>query len=298
MTDNVPTEAAARAQVQPSAAPAKGAALGSPDAALARFEGVRRVYPPRRGDANSTPRVALAGLDLEIRRGEVLGLVGPNGAGKTTALRILIGQDTPQAGRVTIDGIDVAVDPLAARAKLGYVPDGAPLYANLSPRQHLQLVGRLHGLSDAVTAQRTEKLLDALELTDRIDDPVGTYSRGMRQKAAVACAVLPHPPLLVLDEPLTGLDIPTASLLREVLAGWAAEGGAVLYTSHLLDVVERVSNRIAILADGALIAVGTLDELRAGTGEGTTLDEVFRSITQSGDPKQRAADLLAGLRFS
>ncbi|MEX1025821.1 MAG: ABC transporter ATP-binding protein [Planctomycetota bacterium] len=254
---------------------------------LAQFHGATRRYGER---------VALDALELEVRRGEVLGLVGPNGAGKTTALRLLIGQDAPDAGRVSIDGLDVGQEPLAARARLGYVPDGAPLYANLSPRQHLELVGRLHGLAESVLTPRLEALIAALDLTERIDDPVGTFSRGMRQKTAVACAVLPHPPLLVLDEPLTGLDIPTAALLREVLRGWAAEGGAVLYTSHLLDVVERVADRVAILFEGRLVALGSLAELRANAGEGTTLDEVFRALTRASDPARGAAELLAAVR--
>ena len=241
-------------------------------------------------------RVALDALELEVRRGEVLGLVGPNGAGKTTALRLLIGQDAPSEGSVSIDGKDVAADPVAARAKLGYVPDGAPLYANLSPRQHLELVGRLHGLAEGTLRSKIEALVAALGLAERIDDPVGSFSRGMRQKAAVACAVLPHPPLLVMDEPLTGLDIPTAALLREVLAGWAAEGGAVLYTSHLLDVVERVADRVAILSEGKLVAAGSLDELRSSAGEGTTLDEVFRSLTAANDPTRGAEELLRTVR--
>lgn len=262
--------------------------------ALARFSGVRRVYPARPGDGTG-PIVALDGLDLEIRRGEVLGLIGPNGAGKTTALRLLIGQDRPAAGSIEIDGLDVAKDPVGARAKLGYVPDGAPLYANLSPRQHLALVGRLHGLDDATIEARTRDLMAALELDERVDDPVGSFSRGMRQKAAVACAVLATPPLLILDEPLTGLDIPTAALLREVLAGWAERGGAVLYTSHLLDVVEKVSDRVAILAEGRLVTVGTLEELRAKAGEGSSLDEVFHSITQASDPSRRAKEFLEAL---
>ena len=128
-----------------------------------------------------------------MRRGEVLGLVDPNGAGKTTTVRILTGLLEPTAGRVEIAGQDVGADPLAARKNLGYVPDGAPLYPNLSPRQHLMLVGRLHGHDDARTEAEAVRLLEHLELAGRIDDPVGTFSRGMRQKTALACALLPRP---------------------------------------------------------------------------------------------------------
>jgi ABC-2 type transport system ATP-binding protein len=172
------------------------------------------------------------------------------------------------------------------------VPDGAPLYANLSPRQHFSLVGRLHGLEEARIESEGTRLLAALELAERADDPVGTFSRGMRQKTALACAILPKPRLLVLDEPLNGLDAPTTAVFKEVLRAWAARGGSVLYTSHLLDVAERVCDRIAILAEGTLVAVGTMDELRARAGREGTLEQVFGVLMESEDPAAQAQRLL------
>jgi ABC-2 type transport system ATP-binding protein len=250
--------------------------------ALVEMRGVARRF----GDV-----VALRGLDLDVRAGEVLGLIGPNGAGKTTTLRILTGLLSPSAGSVTIDGLDLARDPVGAKARFGFVPDGAPLYANLSARAHLSLVGRLAGMDEAKLAAEAQRLLDALDLGARADDPVGGFSRGMRQKAALACALLARPPLLVLDEPLTGLDAPTAAATKAVLRGWADRGGAVLYTSHLLDVVERVCDRVAILNAGELIAAGTLDELRARASQGT-LEQVFGRLTASEDPATAAARIL------
>lgn len=252
--------------------------------ALAEFLHARRTY----GDF-----VALAGLDLEVRRGEVLGLIGPNGAGKTTTLRLLCGLLDPSSGTVRIDGRDVAAEPVAAKSRLAFVPEGAPLYPNLSPRAHLGLIGRLHGLGEREIATEGLRLLGALDLAERVDDPVGTFSRGMRQKVAVACALLPRPPLLVLDEPLSGLDAPSAAMLKAVLRGWAERGGAVLYTSHLLDVVERVCHRVAILARGELVAAGTLEELRATAGAGdATLEQVFSTLAHGEDPGASALALL------
>lgn len=235
---------------------------------------------------------ALDALDLAIERGEVVGLLGPNGAGKTTAVRLLCGLARPDRGSVAIDGHDVGADPLRARRSLGFVPDGAPLYPNLSPEQHLLLVGRLHGLPEAEGAAEAARLLACLGLAERARDPVGQFSRGMRQKVALACAVIHRPPLLVLDEPLSGLDAPTTAVFKAVLRAWADDGGAVLYTSHLLDVVERVCDRMAILADGRLVGLGTLEELRQRAGRTGTLEEVFATLAATADPARVARELM------
>ena len=256
----------------------------SPAAPLAAFRGIARSFEGR---------PALEPLDLEVRRGEVLGLLGPNGAGKTTALRILCGLLAPDAGTVSVGGFDVQKEPLEARRRFGYVPDGAPLYANLSARQHLHLVARLHGQSEEHLRAESERLLEAFDLGGRADDAVGDFSRGMRQKVALACALLPEPELLVLDEPLSGLDAPTTAVIKELLRAWAARGRAVLYTSHLLDVVERVCDRMAILHQGKLVSLGTLDELRERAGSDGTLEEVFGSVTDAEDPA-RAAERILG----
>ncbi len=236
--------------------------------------------------------VALDALNLEVRPGEVLGLLGPNGAGKTTALSILCGLLQPTEGQAEVAGHSLASEPLEARRALAFVPDGAPLYAGLSARQHLALVGHLHGMDDADLARESERLLDAFGLADRADTPIGEFSRGMRQKAALACALLTTPPLLVLDEPLSGLDAPTTAVVKACLRGWADRGRAVIYSSHLLDVVERVCDRMAILDHGRLVALGSMAELRAQAGRDDPLETVFQAVTRSGDPAEQARRIL------
>ncbi|MBK7642423.1 MAG: ABC transporter ATP-binding protein [Planctomycetes bacterium] len=251
--------------------------------ALVRFNGIAKRFGAL---------AALTDASFEVREGEVFGLLGPNGAGKTTALRILCGLLEPDSGTIEVGGHDVRADPLGARKLLAFVPDGAPLYANLSPLQHLALVGRLHGLDEARIASESERLLGALELHDRRNDPVGGFSRGMRQKTALACAILPKPKVLILDEPLNDLDAPTTAMFKEVLRAWADRGGAVIYTSHMMDVVERVCDRMAVLMQGKVVAQGALDELRTQAGRDGTLEQVFAALTHSSDPKEQAARLL------
>ncbi|MEZ6016088.1 MAG: ABC transporter ATP-binding protein [Planctomycetota bacterium] len=239
-------------------------------------------------------QVAVDGLDLRVHAGEVVGLLGPNGAGKTTTVRALVGLLTPTSGAIRIAGQDLHADPLAAKRHLGYVPDGAPLYPNLSAMQHLMLVGRLHGMSDAAAAAEGMRLLEHLDLADRATEPVGRFSRGMRQKAALACALIHAPEVLVLDEPLTGLDAPSAAMVKEVLRAWADRGGAVLYTSHLLDVVERVCDRMVIMAQGALVGEGSLNDLRTRAGRDGTLEQIFGTLTATEDPAAKARAIVSG----
>jgi len=204
----------------------------------------------------------------------------------------LCGLLEPDEGSITIDGLDVRSEPLEARRRIGFVPDGAPLYPSLSPRQHLGLVAQLHDMEDDVWPHEAERLLDVLDLTPRIDDPVGGFSHGMRQKVALACALIHQPQLLILDEPLTGLDAPTAAMFKEVLKAWARAERTVLYTSHMLDVVERVCDRMAIMDRGHLVDVGSLDDLRQRAGTTGTLEEIFARLTTRQAPAETARALL------
>ena len=248
---------------------------------LLQLSGVRRTFGER---------VAVAGLDLAVHPGEVVGLLGPNGAGKTTTVRILTGLLEPDAGTVHIGGLDLATDPLGARRHLALVPDGAPLYPNLSLDQHMDLVLGLRGRPLEGTDRAS--VVRGLGLEGRSAEALGGYSRGMRQRAALALALCSDAGLLVLDEPLTGLDAPGAALVNELLRQWADRGGAVLYTSHLLDVVERVCDRMVILAEGEVVAEGTLEDLTRQAGTGGTLEQVFTALARSEDPAAAAGRLL------
>lgn len=251
---------------------------------LLQFQDVRRSFGER---------LAVDGLNLIVHPGEVVGLLGPNGAGKTTTVRMACGLLPADAGRIRIGGIDVQEDPLGARRHLALVPDGAPLYPNLTLHQHLELVLGLRGLEAGV--ERTGALIAGLGLEGRANEPLGGFSRGMRQRAALLLALASQAELLILDEPLTGLDAPGAALVKELLRQWADRGGAVLYTSHMLDVVERVCDRMIVLAEGRLVAEGTLEELTQAAGRGGTLEEVFTVLAKAEDPAAAAARLLGAL---
>jgi ABC-2 type transport system ATP-binding protein len=249
------------------------------------LSGLRKAY----GD-----RVALHGLDLQVQPGEVLALLGPNGAGKSTAVRCVVGLTPPDAGRVTVDGVDALADPDAARRRIGYVPEVARLYESLTPNEYLLLKGRLFDLPDDRIAAAAARLLQGFGIHERADEPMASFSKGMLQKVSLSSALLTSPKLLVLDEPLSGLDVETAFTVKEVIREFAQCGGAALYCSHILDVVQNVAHRIAVLHHGRLLACGTLDELRAqaGSSAGADLGSVFRLLTESHDPAATARALL------
>jgi ABC-2 type transport system ATP-binding protein len=255
------------------------------DARMLQLSGLRKSY----GD-----RLALEGLDLEVGAGEVLALLGPNGAGKSTAVRCTVGLLRPDDGSVRVDGIDALADPTAARRRIGYAPEVARLHEALTPNEFLLLKGRLFDLDDAEIRASAARLLDGFGIGDRGDEPMAGFSKGMQQKVTLAAALLTRPRLLVLDEPLSGLDVETTFAVKELLAEFARRGGAVLYCSHILDVVQSVAHRIAVLHLGRLLTCGTLAELRQTAGAATTADlgSVFRQLTSGHDPTAAARAIL------
>lgn len=239
-------------------------------------------------------RRALDQVSFRVERGQVYAYLGPNGAGKSTTVKILLGLLPPSSGSARVGGVDVREDPVRVRENVGYVPEVTSLYETLSAREHLEFVGRVRRLPEREIARRSEALFSAFGLEQRCDDAIRSYSKGMRQKVALALALLHGPRVLILDEPLSGLDAGAALVLKRVIRGLADRGASVLYCSHVLDVVERLCDRALILNEGRVVAEGTIDELRART-RGTTLDEVFRSVATDVDPERRARELLEAL---
>lgn len=236
----------------------------------------------------------LHGLTFDVRPGEVTGLLGPNGAGKSTLLRILVGILEAHHGDVQVQGFALPVDAFALKKTIGYVPEAAELYETLSALEFLEFCGRLHGLDEHVLQTRIETLLRGFGLLDDRLQRLGAYSKGMRQKILIAAALLHNPTMIVLDEPLTGLDTDSAVVVKRLLSALAAEGRTVLYSSHVLEVVERVCARVLILHRGAIIADGSPDGLKSATHE-ATLEDVFRQVTEAADVEPRVAAIMRGL---
>lgn len=240
---------------------------------------------------------AVDGVSFDVQAGEVFALLGPNGAGKSSIVRALVGIHAPTSGTVEIAGIDMTANPVAAKEALGYLPEVASLYESLTAREHLTLVARLHRLPGAAAAS-IERILESLDLLPFADHVIASFSKGMKQKTALAGAILADPEVYILDEPASGLDAEAALILRSLVREAAARGKAVLYTSHLLDVVEKVADRAAILVQGKMVAIGTLEEIRAQAGVRGDLASVFATLVRSEDPSLRAKALLDSARRS
>jgi ABC-2 type transport system ATP-binding protein len=221
---------------------------------------------------------AVAWIDLEIAAGSLAGLVGPNGAGKTTSLSMMTGLLRPDAGRVLINGLDVWADPAAAKAVIGVVPDQPRLFERLSGEELLEYAGRLRGLPVDQVRSRAAQLLDVLDLAGDARRLVADYSTGMRKKATLGCALIHNPSVLFLDEPLEGVDPVSADVIRRLLTRYVGSGSTVLFSSHVMELVEQVCDHVSIIDKGEIVATGTTDEVRGGK----TLQRAFIDLVGSG----------------
>ena len=224
---------------------------------------------------------AVDGFDLVIPQGELHALLGPNGAGKTTVLRIVAGLIRADAGRVAVLGHDVVTHPIDAKRVLAFLPDDPLVYGKLDAVEYLEFVAGLWGLDAGIAAARAEELLRWLDLWPKARQRAEGYSRGMQQKLALAGALIHEPQVLILDEPLTGLDAAAARQVKDLLIDRVKRGGTVILTTHILEMAERLAERISLIRAGRIVAQGSLDELRAtaAAGSGGTLEEVFLQLT-------------------
>src|SRR5438552_8599335 len=225
---------------------------------------------------------ALQGLSLDAREGEIFGLIGPNGAGKTTTLKILVGLLRPDAGVVRVKDHDVLADPVSYKADIGYMPEAPTLPEYLTPKEFLGYVGRIRNLPKERLVVRTRELLTMLDLVPKADETIASLSKGMKAKLAFAAAIIHEPSILILDEPLIGIDPAGQHLLKERLMGIARGGGTVLVSTHQLDTAERLCDRVAIVNHGRNGATGRLESLPSSvdTGEHASLEEIFLRLTQ------------------
>ena len=220
---------------------------------------------------------ALDGVNLEVQAGQIIGYIGPNGAGKSTTVKILAGIIQDFEGEVTVDGLNVADNILEVKKKIGYIPELTELYDLLTPREYLSFVGKLYHLSEDEIEERTSRMIASFGLADNIDQRMDGFSKGMRQKVLIISGLIHNPSIVILDEPLSGLDANAVIMVKELLQVLKSQGCTIFYCSHMMDVVEKVSDRIVLINNGVIVANGTIEELREK--EGDSLEQIFSKLT-------------------
>ena len=220
----------------------------------------------------------LKGVNLEVDRGEIIGYIGPNGAGKSTTVKIMLGLVSGYTGQVEILGSDISNGDIEYKRKIGYVPEIAEIYDSLTAREYLTFIGELYGLSYDTAEKKSQKLMHLFEIDEVYDSKIAACSKGMKQKVMIISSLLHNPDILFLDEPLSGLDANSMLVVKEILARLAAQGKTIFYSSHIMDVVEKISNRIILLNGGVVMADGSFDELKNQSSEGS-LEEIFNQLT-------------------
>lgn len=227
---------------------------------------------------------ALDGVELEVKSGEIFGILGPNGSGKTTLLRIICSIMEPTAGYVNVNGVNAIDDPLRVKALVGYVPETPTLYESLTPVEFLSFIGAVRKIDPKVLSERISRFAEAFEITDKMDNFIGSLSFGTKQKVAIISAFLHDPEVIVLDEGMNGLDPRSARILKNLLVDYAKAGRTIIFSTHVLEVAENVCNRMAIIYRGKIIDIGTLKEMRERSGSNDArLEDIFLNMTGDSD---------------
>ncbi|ADU30507.1 ABC transporter ATP-binding protein [Evansella cellulosilytica] len=233
----------------------------------------------------------LSNIDLTIKKGEIIGYIGPNGAGKSTTVKIMLGLIDQYQGAIHIFGQSIANNH-TYKARIGYVPETADIYENLTAYEYLMFIGGLYGLDQKDIERKAERLVELLGIKEAYNTRITSFSKGMKQKVLIIASLLHNPDLLFLDEPLSGLDANSVMIVKEILAQLASEGKTIFYSSHIMDVVEKISHRIVLLQDGKLVADGSFEELKGHNMEGT-LEEIFNQLTGFNEHKQIAENFVS-----
>jgi ABC-2 type transport system ATP-binding protein len=235
--------------------------------------------------------LVLKDVNLEVDSGEIIGYIGPNGAGKSTTIKILIGMIPDYAGSVEVMGLDVKANPLEVKRLIGYVPENASLYDTLSPMEYLRFLGSLYQLETDQIEEKATELLRLFALYDQRDDRMTTFSKGMKQKVLLISGILHNPEVIFLDEPLSGLDANAVILVKEILSQLKHAGKTIFYSSHIMDVVEKISDRIVLINKGTIIANGTFEELKSQRETGS-LEQIFNQLTGNNEHVQLAEEFI------
>lgn len=230
---------------------------------------------------------AVSDISFEVKKGEIFGFLGPNGAGKSTTIKCIMGILPYENGCITIDGIDIKANPIAAKANIGYVPDNHVIYDKLTGLEYVNFMADIYGVSSQDRKQRVEELAETFQLTEALAKPISSYSHGMKQKICVIGALVHKPKLWVLDEPMMGLDPKSSYELKQLMRKHCDEGNCVCFSSHMLEIVEKICDRVAIIDKGRLIAVKTVEEIKESRQDGS-LEEFFLSVTGA---KEEIADV-------
>lgn len=234
----------------------------------------------------------LRGIDLKVHKGEIIGYIGPNGAGKSTTVKLMLGLEEGYSGKIEIFGEDISNRDVRYKQRIGYIPETAEMYDSLTAQEYLTFVAELYGMDYDDADWKAKRMLEVFGMGESYNSRISSFSKGMKQKTLIVSSFLHNPDLLFLDEPLTGLDANSVMVFKEILAMFAAEGKTIFYSSHIMDVVEKISNRIVLLHDGYIVANGSFEELKNQSQEGT-LENIFNQMTGFHEHQDRASEFVS-----